>query len=326
MAQFPGFPHGGFPEGWFAVGWADEFKVGKIECRRYFGKDLVLFRTESGRLVASSAYCPHMGARMDVGGRVSGECIVCPFHQWRWTADGENAGIPYADKTVKAKLKTYPIAESAGVVWIWNSWRSEQPTTDAPDFDFVLSEEYFHDPVASRRQWSNVRLVPQMVAENIVDGPHTEFVHLADEGAHIANIEIDGPVFLSELDQTYRSGKGPIQGKSYNYSYGIGTQLSKMSFGDYRVVNVLSTTPVEEDRSDMRVSIFIGLPEGVDRPRSAAYLPPKLQKLITSHLDSQEQDLPIWETMVYEPNPLLVGEEIRGHVQMRKWAKQFYES
>mgnify|MGYP000259408882 CR=1 FL=1 len=90
----------------------------------------------------------------------------------------------------------------------------------------------------SRCTASNAEFLPLAVVE---DSANSASIVL-----HIANIEIDGTVFLSELDQTYRSGKGPIKGKSFNYSYGVGTQLSKMQFGDYRVVNILSTTPIED--------------------------------------------------------------------------------
>ncbi|MBL0915549.1 MAG: Rieske (2Fe-2S) protein [Sphingopyxis sp.] len=325
MSKMPGFPHKGFPEGWFGVGWSSDFAVGEPVLRRYFGEDMVLYRAETGRMVAVYAYCPHMGARLDVGGKVEGECITCPFHRWKWDADGKNVDIPYAEKTMKAKLKTYPVVESGNMVWMWNSWRSAEPTWDAPDLDFLTEPEFFWDDDASKRVWTNVRLPPQMVAENIVDGPHIEYVHLAEEGGHIASIDIRGPVFSVEVDQTFRTRRGPVLGKTYNDSLGVGTQISKMQFGDYRVVNVLTTTPIEEDRCDMRASIFITLPEGLEKPEKASDLPEKMQRLIKSHLDSQEQDLPLWETMVYEAHPLIVAEEIQGHVKLRKWAKQFYE-
>jgi 3-ketosteroid 9alpha-monooxygenase subunit A len=326
MSKMPGFPHSGFPEGWFGLGWSSDFPIGSVTARRYFGDEIAIFRTESGRLVASRAYCPHMGARLDVGGKVEGECIRCPFHAWKWDADGKNVDIPYALRPMNARLKIYSIVESGRIVWIWHSWRSADPLWPAPDLAFLEDEQYFWDDAASRRQWDGVRVVPQMVAENIVDGPHIQYVHLSAEGGHIANIEERGPVFHVEVDQTFRTRRGPILGKTFNESLGVGTQISKMNFGDYGVVNVLCTTPVEEDRSDMRASIFITLPEGLERPASAAELPPKLQTLIRSHLDSQEQDLPLWETMIYEPHPLLAGEEIQGHVKLRRWAKQFYQA
>ena len=45
MSRFP-FTH--FPKGWFTVAWSSELAAGDVRPLRYFGKDLVLFRTESG--------------------------------------------------------------------------------------------------------------------------------------------------------------------------------------------------------------------------------------------------------------------------------------
>lgn len=325
MTAMPGFPHKGYPEGWFGLGWSSDFPIGSITARKNFGIEMVVFRTESGRLVASNAFCPHMGARFDVGGKIEGECLRCPFHAWVWDADGNNVEIPYADKTMNAKLRTFPVVESGHMAWIWYSWRSAEPLWPAPDLSELEAEPYFWDDTHSRREWANVRLVPQMVCENIVDGPHIQYVHIAEEGGHISSMNEDGPIFDVVVDQTFRTGKGPVQGSTRTTSEGVGTQISRMSFGVYKVVNVLATTPIEEDRADMRASIFITLPADQERPESALDLPPKLQKLIRSHLDSQEQDLPLWETMIYEPHPLLVGEEVQGHVKLRRWAKKFYE-
>lgn len=325
MSTMPGFPHAGHPEGWFALGWSDEFEARKIVARRYFGQDLAIARTESGRLVAFDAYCPHMGANLTVGGRVEGECVVCPFHGWSWHADGNNVAIPYSDRVFSnARIKTWHVIEDTGLVWIWHSWQRGEPRWPAPSISHLSNHKFFWDPNASRRQWSNVRLVPQMVAENTVDGPHIEFVHGASEGAHIASLKEEGPQFLVELDQTFMTRSGPVLGKDYIQCHGVGVQVAQLEFREFKIVNVLATTPIEEDRSDMRASIFVELPDGIDPAVSASELPRKYQIAIKKHLDSQEQDLPLWETMRYQSRPLLVAEELEGHRRFRVWARQFY--
>ena len=42
-ARYPMTP---FPNGWFQVAYTDELETGKSEPLHYFGRDLVLFRTE----------------------------------------------------------------------------------------------------------------------------------------------------------------------------------------------------------------------------------------------------------------------------------------
>ncbi|CAG2106418.1 unnamed protein product [Medioppia subpectinata] len=62
------------------------------------GQQRVLFRGPSGVVHCLSAYCPHLGANLGVGGHVvteSGDdCIQCPFHGWRFGGDGQCKRIP----------------------------------------------------------------------------------------------------------------------------------------------------------------------------------------------------------------------------------------
>ncbi|CAG2107313.1 unnamed protein product [Medioppia subpectinata] len=64
------------------------------------GQQLVAFRGATGAVHVLSAYCPHLGANLGVGGHVvteseSGDdCIQCPFHGWRFGGDGQCKRIP----------------------------------------------------------------------------------------------------------------------------------------------------------------------------------------------------------------------------------------
>ncbi|CAG2108243.1 unnamed protein product [Medioppia subpectinata] len=62
------------------------------------GQQLVAFRGGSGVVHVLSAYCPHLGANLGIGGHVvteSGDdCIQCPFHGWRFGGDGQCKRIP----------------------------------------------------------------------------------------------------------------------------------------------------------------------------------------------------------------------------------------
>ena len=52
------------PYGWFFVAYSDELAVGDVRPVHYFGRDQVLFRTETGEAGMLDAYCPHLGAHM----------------------------------------------------------------------------------------------------------------------------------------------------------------------------------------------------------------------------------------------------------------------
>src|SRR5690349_19646103 len=94
-----------YPRGWFVV--ADSAGLGATPINtRYFGEDVVIFRKANGEAAMLSAYCPHMGTHLGrndtswtvlSGEHIDAEGIRCPFHGWRFGADGKCNNIPYFD-------------------------------------------------------------------------------------------------------------------------------------------------------------------------------------------------------------------------------------
>src|SRR5258708_36387146 len=70
------------PNGWFAVGLSDELAPGEVKSVSCLGVDLVMFRSQQGKVGVLDAYCPHLGTHLGVGGCVEGEALRCPFHRW----------------------------------------------------------------------------------------------------------------------------------------------------------------------------------------------------------------------------------------------------
>jgi len=115
-----------FPASWYLFGAADSIKAGPVS-KTMLGRRLVAFRTDSGKLVLSQGECAHMGA--DLGcGKVVGESIQCPFHGWRYGADGQCVDIPRAavlpacSKAMPpfARLQVYPVVERHGYIYFFN--------------------------------------------------------------------------------------------------------------------------------------------------------------------------------------------------------------
>ena len=98
MEGKPRFPFPRYPNGWFQVAYSDEVTPGTVVPLKYFGADLVLFRTQTGEAHVLDAHCPHVGAHLGHGGCVKGESIQCPFHAWRFDGQGQCVAVPYARK------------------------------------------------------------------------------------------------------------------------------------------------------------------------------------------------------------------------------------
>src|SRR5579871_5397471 len=92
------YPFSSFPNGWFVMAASEELKEKSAVPLHYFGRELVLFRTEGGAVHVLDAYCPHLGAHLGYGGQVLGECVRCPFHAWSFDGAGNCTEVPYAKK------------------------------------------------------------------------------------------------------------------------------------------------------------------------------------------------------------------------------------
>jgi nitrite reductase/ring-hydroxylating ferredoxin subunit len=84
------------------------------------GRQLVAFRTEGGRVAVMDGRCAHLGADLG-GGRVVGESIQCPYHNWEYGSDGRCARIPGLCAVPRfARLAAYPTIERYGYVFFFN--------------------------------------------------------------------------------------------------------------------------------------------------------------------------------------------------------------
>jgi 3-ketosteroid 9alpha-monooxygenase subunit A len=76
-----------FARGWHCLGPASMFKDGQPHAIEAFGTKLVVFQGEDGNLNVLNAFCLHMGGDLS-DGRIIGNTVACPFHDWRWNGEG----------------------------------------------------------------------------------------------------------------------------------------------------------------------------------------------------------------------------------------------
>ncbi|HAP68965.1 MAG TPA: (2Fe-2S)-binding protein, partial [Flavobacteriales bacterium] len=101
-----------YPDSWYVLGLSDEIKPGTLANKNLAGREIVLFRTESGKLHAIDAYCPHLGAHLGHGGTIEGEDIKCPFHGFCFNGAGECTKTGYGTKPPPtAKAKTWEVRD-----------------------------------------------------------------------------------------------------------------------------------------------------------------------------------------------------------------------
>ena len=311
------------PFGWFFVSYSDELAVGEVRPLHYFGRDLVIFRGESGTVGLLDAYCPHLGAHLGQGGTVDGDRLRCPFHAWAYRADGFCVDIPYAKAmppiTKREPIaRPYPVVEKNGVIWAWY-----HPDRIAPTFE-VIEHEPFTAPGWApqiRRFWSFASN-PQEIAENGVDVAHFQFVHgmeAVPEGktvyeGHIRRSEAHGERAVQLPDGTSRIIPSSVK----TVQNGAGQKFTQLS-GVVTLSLMVLATPVEADQVELRFCFtYPETEEGSPEHRAAL-------AAIESTCGQRgvEGDIPIWHHKIHRARPLLCDGD--GPIlRYRRYFEQFY--
>ena len=310
------FPFG-LPFGWYPVAWSQELSAGTSVSRTYFGRELVVFRTGAGETSVIDAYCPHLGAHLGVGGEVEVDGIRCPFHGWKFAADGACLDIPYARRIPKqARLEPYPSQESGGLVWAWYHPGGEAPRFAPPEIPEYGADDWTAD--WTRYEWT-IRTHPQEVAENSVDWPHFHEVHLMAPPPE-RDVRFEGHEILWEArtsKQVTTLDDQPDEIRVVGRNAGLGSSYVKYTgMGD--TVIVMGMTPLDDERLHMRFGVI-----GKHAGRSAEEMATFHQAYADDMAAAVEQDFPIWEHKRYHERPKLCDGD--GPVaDYRKWAAQFY--
>ncbi|MGI9123322.1 MAG: Rieske 2Fe-2S domain-containing protein [Mycobacterium sp.] len=318
------------PTGWYQFAWSDEVAPGQVHPMTYFGREMVAWRSRSGRLSVMDAYCEHLGAHLGHGGHVEarddGDVIQCPFHGWQWDADGNNVSIPYEPRPNPGRrMRTYPVVERNESVYIWHDVNRCDPYFDAPDVFASFSDgSTIADYYPQQRLYrAGVRLHPQYVLENGVDFAHFKFVHKTPIVPLFTRHDFDGPVSYVDFTITFegddcqsiddvKSGVEAING-------GLGVAVTK-SWGmvDNRTISAI--TPVDEITCDVRFMVYIGRLPGDDSSKSTDRATAFGQMVI----DQFAADIEIWSHQRYQSKPALAPTEQDSFMEFRRWAAQFY--
>ncbi len=140
----PGTPCGALlRQYWQPVALLDEFNpaldarmaIRPAKAVRVLGQDLVLFRDAQGQWGLLDRDCPHRGADLAYG-RLEGDGLRCPFHGWKFAADGrclETPAEPLGSTLCqRVRQRSYPVQAKAGVLWAWLGPQHDDGTPATP--------------------------------------------------------------------------------------------------------------------------------------------------------------------------------------------------
>jgi phenylpropionate dioxygenase-like ring-hydroxylating dioxygenase large terminal subunit len=179
---------------WYCAALATEVSAQPLR-RVVCQQPVVLYRTGTGDVAALEDRCGHRQAPLSRG-RVAGDEIQCMYHGSIFGKDGRCIRVPNQDAAPKsASIRSYAAVERWGYVWLWRGDPAGADRDAIPALPWTAN--------AGRRSIYfrfYVKANFQLMADNLLDDAHMDFVHRASIGSR-SGMNADAP----EVDVTFET-------------------------------------------------------------------------------------------------------------------------
>ncbi|MGB3694884.1 MAG: Rieske 2Fe-2S domain-containing protein [Spirulinaceae cyanobacterium] len=160
---------------WYPITFCQDLPENRPYGFSIYDEPLVIFRDHHGELICVSDICPHRGAKLSDGQIIAGK-LECLYHGWQFGEEGKCLHIPQLPpenpipKT--ACLKSYPVRESQGIIWVWlGKKEAMKELSFAPELDREGQNLFVVDTVI------NLPYDQDYLVENFLDPAHIFISH-----------------------------------------------------------------------------------------------------------------------------------------------------
>jgi phenylpropionate dioxygenase-like ring-hydroxylating dioxygenase large terminal subunit len=166
---------GGLSEYWYPITTAAELKRKNRQVVKILGKSLVLFYEQNG-FYAVLDQCPHRKVPLSMGRIEFPGHISCIYHGWTFELkSGELVAAltdgPSSPVTGKACVRTFPVEERAGLIFVWMGEGAPVPVEeDVPTELLRPDARVYPHALVVEGNWRHA-------AENGFDEGHVKMVH-----------------------------------------------------------------------------------------------------------------------------------------------------
>jgi phenylpropionate dioxygenase-like ring-hydroxylating dioxygenase large terminal subunit len=173
---------------WYVAAWSSEVKDAPFH-RTLLNEPVLMYRKRSGEAIAMADRCAHRFAPLHLG-KLVGDVIECAYHGLRYDSAGVCIHSPHGDGAIPktARLKSYPLVEKFGALWIWTGAAEKADSGSIPDFSFLTDAARYTTVTGASRIEANFELI----TDNLMDLSHVSFLH-ADSfgGTNIARARVE---------------------------------------------------------------------------------------------------------------------------------------
>lgn len=164
----------GFDNYWYPVMFSSQLGRKPMKLR-LFGEDVMFFR-DGTKAYALQDRCPHRGIPLSLGKQEFPGTFTCRYHGWTFDLESGNLVAALTDGPDspicgKARAATYPVAERAGIIWIF---KGEGPP---PPVEAHIPEEMLRENTVIEGRITERAGDWRYAAENGYDDGHAKYLH-----------------------------------------------------------------------------------------------------------------------------------------------------
>lgn len=157
---------------WYQAGWADELSARTCLTRTILGQPLLLFRDGDGRARILLDRCPHRFAPLSAG-RLADGVVTCGYHGLAFDGSGACVRNPHGLVTKNMRVAGFPAVERHDAIWVWMGDAAAADAALIPDLAFFDQSP----ECTSIKGWMPTAANYQLLADNILDLSHTDYLH-----------------------------------------------------------------------------------------------------------------------------------------------------
>jgi vanillate O-demethylase monooxygenase subunit len=182
---------------WYVAATVDEVNDAPLG-RRILGRDVVLWRTSAGQVVALDDRCAHRGFPLSHG-KPLGDKLVCGYHGCTYDTNGVCVQVPTQPEVpVGMSVQAFPVFEEAPFIWIWVGSAGSSSGTRPPRTPWLNDPEWSSFDSAWR-----LRANYLMVHEHYLDFSYAPVVHREGLPPEVDRIPAVDAVEVTETTVSY---------------------------------------------------------------------------------------------------------------------------
>jgi vanillate O-demethylase monooxygenase subunit len=157
---------------WYVGAFASE--IGDQLLSRRICNELIAFWCRSdGTVAAVEDRCPHRFVRLSDGTK-EGDEVRCRYHGLKFDGSGACTERPFEKDAPlsQIKVKSYPVTEREGAIWIWMGDHDKADPELVPHFFFVGHPDY-----VNIEGYLKIKGNYELITDNLLDLSHVQFLH-----------------------------------------------------------------------------------------------------------------------------------------------------